>query len=286
MKIAIIGLGLIGGSLGRTIVSRTKDTVYAFDISHRAMLDGKLLLAYHYELTEENVGEMDMVFFSLYPEALDDALEKYCPLLKSGCLVCDCCGNKRRVVKKMQDLSKRYPHLDFISTHPMAGREFSGVNHSTATLFDRASMILVPVKADLKRIAALKAYSLEIGFGTVVITTAEKHDEIIAFTSQLAHLVSSSYIKSETAAQFMGFSAGSFRDMTRVARLSPEMWSQLTVDNSDFLVKEIDSIIGSLTEYKNALIDKDKEKMKDLLADGNEKKLASEKMRRSKLNEK
>jgi prephenate dehydrogenase len=186
----------------------------------------------------------------------------------------------------MQDLSERYPHLDFISTHPMAGREFSGVNHSTATLFDRASMILVPVKAGLKQIAFLKAYSLEIGFGTVVITTAEKHDEIIAFTSQLAHLVSSSYIKSETAAQFMGFSAGSFRDMTRVARLSPEMWSQLTIDNSDFLIKEIDSIIGSLTEYKNALIDKDKEKMKDLLADGNEKKLVSEKMRRSKLNEK
>jgi len=286
MKIGIIGLGLIGGSLGRTIVGRTDNEVFAFDINRKAMLDGKLLSAYHFELNKENVKEMDVMFFSLYPEALKDALDEYCPLLKEGCLVCDCCGNKRKVVSQMKELAKIYPHLDFISTHPMAGREFSGVSHSTATLFDRASMILVPVKPALKRVAFLKSFSLSIGFGSVVITTAEKHDEIIAFTSQLAHLVSSSYIKSETAAQFMGFSAGSFRDMTRVARLSPEMWAQLTIDNADFLSNEIDSIVNSLLEYKSALVDRDKEKMKELLADGNEKKLISEKMRRSKTNDK
>ena len=283
MKVGIIGLGLIGGSLGRTIVSRTKDEVYAFDISKKAMLDGKLLSAYHHELNEQNIGEMDILILSLYPNALEDALCEYCPKLKDGCIVMDCCGNKRRVVKQMKELSKSYPTLEFISAHPMAGREFSGVRHSTATLFDRASMILVPVKADLRKVAFIKEYSLNLGFGTVVITTAEKHDEIIAFTSQLAHLVSSSYIKSDTAAQFMGFSAGSFRDMTRVARLSPEMWAQLTIDNADFLVNEIDSIVNSLTEYKNALKKGDVDEMKKLLADGNEKKLISEKMRRGTL---
>ena len=282
MNVGIIGLGLIGGSLGRTIVNRTSDKVFALDISRKAMLDGRLLSAYHDELSKDNIGQMDIVFFSLYPNALESALVEYCPLLKDGCIVCDCCGNKRRVVKQMKELSKKYPNLEFISTHPMAGREFSGVSHSTATLFDRASMILVPVKADLHTTAFLKQYSLSLGFGAVVITTAEKHDEIIAFTSQLAHLVSSSYIKSQTAAQFMGFSAGSFRDMTRVARLSPEMWSQLTIDNADFLVNEIDSIVNSLVEYKDALKNKDVDKMKQLLADGNEKKLLSEKMRRSK----
>ena len=282
MKVGIIGLGLIGGSLGRAIVSKTDHEVYAFDIDNKALLSGKLLSCYHHELNKENIKEMDMVFFSLYPNALENALEEYAPLLKDGAIVLDCCGNKRRVVKQMESLSKEYPSLHFLSTHPMAGREFSGVSHSTATLFDKASMILVPVKSDLQTTAFLKQYSLSIGFGTVVITTAEKHDEIIAFTSQLAHLVSSSYIKSQTANQFMGFSAGSFRDMTRVARLSPEMWAQLTIDNSDFLVNEIDSIINSLTEYKNALKEKDTEQMKKLLADGNEKKLASEKMRRSK----
>ncbi len=282
MNVGIIGLGLIGGSLGRTIVNRTSDKVFALDISRKAMLDGRLLSAYHDELSKDNIGQMDIVFFSLYPNALESALVEYCPLLKDGCIVCDCCGNKRRVVKQMKELSKKFPNLEFISTHPMAGREFSGVSHSTATLFDRASMILVPVKSDLHTTAFIKQYALSIGFGTVVITTAEKHDEIIAFTSQLAHLVSSSYIKSQTSAQFMGFSAGSFRDMTRVARLSPEMWSQLTIDNADFLVNEIDSIVNSLVEYKDALKNKDVDKMKQLLADGNEKKLLSEKMRRGK----
>jgi prephenate dehydrogenase len=285
MKIAIIGLGLIGGSLGRTIVKKTNDQVYAFDINSHALIEGKLLSAYHKPLTKENIKEMDIVFFSLYPDALENALNEYCPLLKDGALVVDCCGNKRRVVKQMKELSLTYKNLDFISAHPMAGREFSGVAHSMATLFDKASMILVPVKADIKKIKELKEYSLSLGFGNVEITTAENHDEIIAFTSQLAHLVSSSYIKSPMASEFMGFSAGSFRDMTRVARLSPEMWTQLTIDNSDFLVREIDNIIGSLTEYRNALENKDKTKMKELLADGNEKKLLSEKMRRSKNNE-
>lgn len=285
MKIGIIGLGLIGGSLGRTIVKKTNDTVYAFDISKKAMLDGKLLSAYHFELNNQNISEMDVVFFSLYPKNLEIALAEYCPKLKKGCLVLDGCGNKRKVVKQMKELSTVYPHLQFISTHPMAGREFSGVNHSSSSLFDRASMILVNVNADLRTISWLKEYSLSIGFGSVTITTAEKHDEIIAFTSQLAHLVSSSYIKSETASEFMGFSAGSFRDMTRVARLSPEMWAELTVDNADFLVNEIDSIIKSLSEYKDALNEKNLEKMKKLLADGNEKKLLSEKMRRSKDND-
>ncbi len=286
MKIAIIGLGLIGGSLGRAIKNKTEHTVYAFDISSSAMSDGRLLGAFDYPLTQDNVGDMDMVFFSLYPEVLEKVLIEYCPKLKKGCLVMDCCGNKRRVVNQMQGLAKSYPHLDFISTHPMAGREFSGVKHSTSNLFEKASMILVPVKADIKRIAQLKAFSLELGFGSVVITTAQNHDKIIAFTSQLAHLVSSSYIKSQTASEFMGFSAGSFRDMTRVARLSPEMWAQLTVDNADFLVGEIQSIIDSLNEYKTALENKDKDKMFALLADGNEKKLLAEKMRRSGKNEK
>ncbi len=285
MNVAIIGLGLIGGSLGRTIIKKTNDKVFAFDISKQAMLNGKLLGAFNEELNDENIKNVDTVFFSLYPEALESALNEYAPKLKDGCLVVDCCGNKRRVVNQMQELAKKYPHLNFISAHPMAGREFSGITHSTATLFDKASMILVPVKADIKTIARLKEYAMQLGFGNVVMTSAEKHDEIIAFTSQLAHLVSSSYIKSDTASQFMGFSAGSFRDMTRVARLSPEMWAQLTIDNADYLVKEIDCIVENLNEYKNALANKDKQKMLELLEDGNQKKLLSEKMRRSNKNE-
>ena len=285
MKIGIIGLGLIGGSLGRTIVKKREDEVYAFDISNKAMLDGKLLSAYHHQLGEENVSEMDMVIFCLYPNALEDAMNKYCPLLKDGCIVLDCSGNKRRIVNQMQRLSKKFDNLNFISAHPMAGREFSGVTHSTINLFEKASMILVPVCQSIQVLSFVKEFTLSLGFGSVVITNAKEHDKIIAYTSQLAQSVSSSYIKSPTASQFMGFSAGSFRDMTRVARLSPEMWAQLTLDNADFLVEEIDNMISNLEDYKLALQNGDKEKMKQLLEEGNQKKLSCEKIRRATQNE-
>ena len=285
MNIAIIGLGLIGGSLGRAICKKTDHAVFASDIDSKAMSLGKLLGAYHKTPTKDNISQMDLVIFSLYPESLKESLNEYCPLLKKGAIVMDCCGNKRQVVCQMKELAQKYPNLEFISSHPMAGREFSGVSHSTATLFDRASMILVPVNASLKTIQSVKELSLTLGFNNVVISNAKEHDRIIAYTSQLAHLVSSSYMKSPTATSFMGFSAGSFRDMTRVARLSPEMWAQLTIENADFLVGEIDNIVNNLNDYKNALKNGDKEKMKELLADGNEKKLLSEKIRRSKNNE-
>lgn len=283
MNIGIVGLGLIGGSLGRAIVSKTENTVFAYDIDKHALSGGKLLNAFHQPLTEENVGELDVLFFTLYPNALEKALAEYCPKLKKGCIVADCCGNKRRVVAQMEELSVKYPDLQFISTHPMAGREFSGIKHSTVNMFDKASMILVPVNTGIKEVSDFKNFVLSLGFGSVVITTAARHDEIIAYTSQLAHLVSSSYIKSKTAESYLGFSAGSFRDMTRVARLSPEMWSQLMEDNADNLVTELDSIIKSLEEYKSALSDGDIVRLKNLLADGNERKLTAEKMRREQL---
>ena len=284
MKIGIVGLGLIGGSLGRTIVNRTQHTVYAYDLDENALKTGGLLKAYHEILCSDNISEMDLMIFALYPKALKIALKEYCPKLKDGCIILDCCGNKRSVVEIMKELSISFPTLEFIGAHPMAGREFSGVKHSTATLYDRASMILVPVKADIRTLAFVKQFSLELGFGSVVITTAEKHDEIIAYTSQLAHVVSSSYIKSPTAQQYLGFSAGSFRDMTRVARLSPEMWSQLMMENSENLVREIATMIEKLQEYSSALKNGDMEGLKALLADGNEKKLSAERAKNSKIN--
>lgn len=280
MKIAIVGLGLIGGSLGRAICSKTSDRVYAFDIDEKSMSTGRLLSAYHERLTDKNVGEMDVIIFSLYPDVLERELDSYCKKLKNGCLVIDLCGNKRRVVNQMQGLAEKHPHLEFISAHPMAGREFSGVSHSTTTLFDRASMILVPVKADIRTIKWLKEYSLALGFGKVVMSTAQEHDRIIAFTSQLAHLVSSAYVKSDQAQKSGGFSAGSFRDMTRVAKLSPEMWAELTLDNADHLTDELDKFIKHLQEYRDALSSGDKEQLVKLLEDGNRIKIDVEKTRR------
>ena len=283
MKIGVVGLGLRGGSLARAITARTDNEVYAFDVDEKALKTGALLFAYKEKLTKENVSKLDMIIFALYPKAVKIALDEYAPLLKKGCIVMDCCGNKREVVKKMQELSLTYPDLIFVGAHPMAGKEFSGIKHSSVSLYDKASMLLVPINADIKTLASIKQFILSIGFATVIITTAKEHDEIIAYTSQLAHIVSSSYIKSPTAQRYVGFSAGSFRDMTRVARLSPEMWSQLTVENSDNLVKEIEYLQQTLEEYKQALVDKDIKKVYDLLADGNDKKLSAEKAKNSKI---
>lgn len=282
MKIGIVGLGLIGGSLGRTIVKNTKDEVFALDVSNKAMLDGRLLNAYHFQLSEKDFLDLDILFLSIYPKATITALEEYVLKLKKGAIVIDLCGNKRAVVEKMRELSKKYPHITFIGGHPMAGREFSGVSHSTVNLFDKASMIMVPVNAELKTLAFIKEYFINLGFLKVVITSAENHDKIIAFTSQLAHVISSAYARSETASEHLGFSAGSFRDMTRVARLSPEMWTELMIGNSDFLAKEIEQLITHLNEYKTALENKDEKFLKEILADGNNKKILYEKLKRIK----
>lgn len=282
MNIGIIGLGLIGGSLGRTLVKQANHTVYGYDISEEAMALGVLCKAYDKPLTKDVVKDLDILFIALYPKATVKVLEEYAPLMKNGSVLSDCCGNKRAIRDKMQSLSKDYPKINFISTHPMAGREFSGIKHSTVNLFQGASMILVPVSSDIRATAKLKAFSLELGFGSVVLTTAEEHDRIIAYTSQLAHVVSSAYIKSPTAQSFMGFSAGSFRDMTRVARLSPEMWGQLMSENGDNLAREIKCVINNLNEYLSAIENKDVDLLKKLLADGNEKKLIAEKMKNKK----
>ncbi len=282
MKIGIVGLGLIGGSLGRTIVARTNHEVYAYDTDERSLKTGLVIKAYHEVLTEDNLKELDIIIFALYPNAIKKVLPKYAPKLKKGCVVMDCCGNKRQVVSLMRELKKDYPGLEFIGAHPMAGREFSGVRHSTATLYDRASMIIVPIENSLRTLSMIKEFALSIGFGSVVVTTAEKHDEIISYTSQLAHVVSSAYIKSPTAQQYLGFSAGSFRDMTRVARLSPEMWSQLMMENRENLLREIEEMKKNLSDYATALENADMDELKKLLADGNEKKLSAEKQKNAK----
>ncbi len=277
MNIGIIGLGLIGGSLGRAIVNKTEHTVYGVDVDRNAMKLGELVKAYHKPLTSENIGDIDLLIVALYQGATIEVLPKYVSALKKGAIVMDIAGNKRTVCNFLERLSKSNPQIEFISSHPMAGREFSGIKHSTVSLFERASMILVPIKADIRSVSAVKELSLSIGFNKVVITTAEEHDKIIAFTSQLAHVISSSYIKSPTAEGFLGFSAGSFRDMTRVARLSPNMWAELMLDNKDNLVREIDYLIKNLTDYKTALENGDEDALYSLLEDGNKRKLDFEK---------
>lgn len=283
MKIGIIGLGLMGGSLGRALVKKTSHTVYARDLDEEAMVKGAMLEAYHFELTRENACELDVLALAVVPSAMQGILDEFLPLLKSGATVTDLAGVKRPVVEIMKRAAKLRPDLEYVGGHPMAGREFSGVAHSTAGLYENSSVLLVPVAASLEALAAVKRMYIGVGAEGVVITDAETHDEMIAYTSQLAHVVSSAYVKSPSADKHYGYSAGSFRDMTRVARMNAAMWTELMTDNADNLGREVRAMAARLNEYADCMERGDRTRLFELLDAGNEKKLSVEKDRQKKL---
>ena len=266
-KVGVIGLGLMGASFGRVLVKNGYE-VFGADKSEEVMKKALLANAYTQRLTTENASELDLLVAAIYPRDFEKAAKQYLPYLKKGAILSDFCGNKRIVKDAMERLAKSRPDLVYAGGHPMAGREWSGVEHSSVRLFDGASMILVPVTEDLFALAELKKFYLSLGFGEVVVTTAEKHDEMIAYTSQLCHVVSNAFIKSESAREHCGYSAGSYRDLTRVARLDPDMWSELMTDNRDCLKKELRTLIGSLEKYADALEKGDEGALRALLAEG------------------
>ncbi len=282
MNVGIVGLGLIGGSIGRAAVKKTAHTVYATDRDENAVIKGALLNAYHETLTHDNAKLLDMLIICVYPSSIEAVIDEYAPLLKDGAIITDCIGTKRQVFKIMEKKQKRYPKLNFIGGHPMSGREFSGVEHSTASLMEHSTCILVPVHNEMDTLIAVKEFYIALGADGVVVATAEEHDKIIAYTSQLAHVISSAYVTSPSALSHYGFSANSFRDMTRVARLNPTMWTELMTENSDFLTEEIDGIIARLTNLRNAVSDKNADALYSLLNEGSERKILIETRRAQK----
>ena len=273
MNIGICGLGLMGASFGRTLYKNTDCKVFGYDISESVMLKAQLLNAIHGVLNEETAKSIDLLVISVFPRDFKAVAEKFLPYMKPGSTVLDFCGIKRSVVEDMKKLHETYTEINFIGGHPMTGREFSGIDHSVTTLFNKSSMILVPVFADIFLESQIKKFFLSIGCDEVVVTDAETHDKNIAFTSQMCHITSSAFIKSPTAENHFGYSAGSYKDLTRVARMNPEMWAQLVTDNSDNIINELDCLINNLTEYRNAIKNNDEKELKKLFEEGNEIKL-------------
>lgn len=274
MKIAIIGLGLIGGSIAKAIKDNTDHTVYGADIQQSVVLRAKLIDAIDDELDDNKLSECDLVIIALYPEDTVKFISDKAGIIRKGSVVIDCGGVKRCICAPANRLAEENG-FTFIGGHPMAGVERSGFESSFGMLFNNASMILAPSpEIDIDTLHRVKEFFLSIGFGSITIVTPEKHDRVIAYTSQLAHVLSSSYIKSPTATEHHGMSAGSFKDMTRVATLNPKMWSELFIENKDNLVGEIDTLISHLQEYRDAINDGDSEKISALLEDGAQKKAA------------
>ena len=272
MKIGITGLGLIGGSMAKAIKETKEHTVYGYDTDESTLLAAELTDAIDGMLSEENISECDVVIVSLYPEATIDYIIKNADKFKKDCIVFDCCGVKRAVCDRINPVAKEHGFI-FIGGHPMAGTQFWGFGSSRASLFKGASMILTPCGiSDIAVLDKAKHFFLSLGFSEITFSSPEEHDRIIAYTSQLAHVVSSAYVKSPSAEVRKGFSAGSYKDMTRVAKLNEEMWTELFLENKDNLAFEIDTLIKNLQQYKTALENGGSEKLSSLLAEGKAKK--------------
>ncbi len=273
MKIGIVGLGLIGGSMARAYREYSNELCLDFKIfgadKNRsivsfACLEGTL----DGELDPKTLSECDLVFIALYPVAAIEYLEENASAFKTGAVVIDLCGTKSDICRVGFTVAERHS-FTFVGGHPMAGTHNSGYKYSRASMFKGAPMVIVPpMFDDITLFGRIKDLLAPARFGKFSFTTAEEHDRMIAFTSQLAHVVSNAYVKSPTAKDHKGFSAGSYKDMTRVAWLNEVMWAELFLENREPLLFEIESMIASLGEYRDALRDGDKVRMTEILKEG------------------
>lgn len=268
-RVGIVGLGLMGGSFAKAFAAAGRE-VFAWNRT-RSTLELAMIETLTGELDDEAIGTCELVILAGYPASAIEWLEEKAPLVAPGAIVIDTVGVKRLVCERCEAICAGLP-FTFVGCHPMAGTQFSGFAHARATMFRGAPMVVVPPEMDdfarLEVLERLKGLLAPCGFGSFTLATAEDHDRIIAYTSQLAHVVSNAYVKSPTAREHKGFSAGSYKDLTRVARLNAPMWSELFLDNADFLSEEIGTIIDNLAAYKEAIDARDAERLEALLAEG------------------
>ncbi len=267
MIVGIVGLGLIGGSAAKAFKA-AGHTVYAFDINRQIVGYAQLEGTVDAGLSAGSLGECALVLLTATPQAVMGYIGENARHISSAALVIDFCGTKRAVCEKGFALAAEHGFA-YVGGHPMAGLQYSGYKYSKATLFSGASFIMVPpVHDDIALLDRVKQSLLPLGFKKYVVTTADFHDRMIAYTSQMCHVVSNAFIKSPSAKLHRGYSAGSFRDFTRVSRLNEDMWTELFLENKEHLLNELDLLIGSLQEYRQAIIRDDADTLRSLLRDG------------------
>ena len=271
MTVGIVGLGLIGGSFAKAYHAAGW-TVYGYDVDESMLAFAQLADAVNAPLTMENIGTCDLVLLCVRPLAAIGYLRETAPHIGRKPVVIDCCGTKRVVCEACFPLAEQYG-FTYLGGHPMAGTHNSGFKYATATMYHGAPMVLVPADHNnIELLSRVKELLSPAGFGRFSVTTAEKHDEMIAFTSQMAHVVSNAYIKSPTAGSHKGFSAGSYKDLTRVAWLNPQMWAELFLENKDYLMRELNILIENLQKYELAMEQNDLPGLTALLDEGRRRK--------------
>lgn len=268
MNVLIVGLGLIGASLAKTLKKNTSHTVLGWNrtesVTARALNDGVIDKS---GALDKLIPQADITIINFYPQAIIPFILDNRDLFKKHSIVTDSCGIKTKICR---ELEKENFDFYYIGAHPMAGREVSGYDNSLDTLFDNASFICTPYDdTPRNKTDALVGLAQEMGFARTVVTTPEHHDEMIAFTSQIAHVLACSYVLSPLAPYHAGYSAGSYRDVSRVARINADMWTELFIDNKDALVREIDDLVSNLMKFKYAIVNEDEKQLHALMEKGN-----------------
>ena len=271
MKVGILGLGLIGGSMARAF-SKAGHTVLAAERDESIFGFAELAGAVHGRLDDTTISSCDLILLAIYPDGCTAWLEKNAQHVNPDALVMDLCGIKEEICARCFPLAEKYG-FTFVGGHPMAGSHNSGFKASRSNLFQGAPMVLVPPRFDeMQLLQRVKDALAPCNFGSFSVCTAQEHDRLIAFTSQMPHVLSNAYIKSPTALGHKGFSAGSYKDLTRVAWLNPQMWAELCMENRDNMLFELDTYIASLQTYRAALENKDMDALVALLDEGKRRK--------------
>lgn len=271
MTVGILGLGLIGGSLARAY-AKAGATVLASEQDETMFSFAQLAGVATDRLCKENIGSCDLILLAIYSGGSAAWLEENAQYVSAHTLVIDCCGIKEEICQRCFPLAVKYG-FTFVGGHPMAGSHFSGFKYSRSNLFQGAPMVLVPARFDdPELLERVKIALAPCGFGSFSVTTAQEHDAMIAFTSQMPHIVSNAYIKSPTAMQHKGFSAGSYKDLTRVAWLNPQMWAELFMCNKENILNELNFYIHSLEAYRSAIETDDMDSLIQLLDEGRKRK--------------
>ncbi|WP_369298213.1 prephenate dehydrogenase [uncultured Neglectibacter sp.] len=263
-KIVVVGLGLIGGSIAKALKLNTDHIVLGVDTQEDTLLDACSCGAIDGKTSPEDLRTADVVYLCIYPESALEFAKENGPMLKEGCILTDACGIKGEICQGMERLRGTGKYV-FVAGHPMAGKELSGFAASDAGIFAGASYLIAPCGAPEWAVDEVASLAKSMGFGRVVMTTPEQHDREIAFTSQLPHVLACSYVMSPRCKEHQGFSAGSYRDVSRVANINDVLWSRLFLDNREELLSELDELIKNLSSFRCAIDSEDEERLRQLL---------------------
>ncbi len=265
-KILIVGLGLIGGSYAQGLSARgcevgaidKKQSSIDFALKHRFIRHGKT------EPDPEYIKKFDLVVFALYPHVFIDWIKENQQYLKSGALLTDVTGVKGGVVEEIQSLLR--PDLEFIGAHPMAGREVSGVENADSKIFHGANYIVTPTEKNTKEaVETCKQLGRTLGFKMISELSTEKHDEMIGFLSQMTHCIAVSLMVCKDAAETAEYTGDSFRDLTRIAKINDEMWSELFLLNKKELLSQMELFETQFNKLKKSIEDDDRETMREMM---------------------